>query len=361
VQEDNERNDVEIIDVDRLEQDRSVRYRGGSQERTSTHTCIGISITFPPGQNHHTSYPFGLHQQRILPWDYHSVNDRFYVQSKDCARQVLPSSANDETSQKACTACEGLRENNIYAGIVDRIHEGAHENTPLMYHPIGGLVEIVRRKINHINQLQLTTLNQTRKLTGKAATLDDHKQWILAVASGRADRVAALVQAGIKRKAGVRGLIADYELAAKRLYKPKSYSKEEIMKSIVMLRLGGSRVAEFAHHALALPSVTVARRNTVLRPLQVSPSWPTIAEVEANIKSCLEPLSHMPVKVRHQVLMLDEIAIEKRPRWDDRTNMILGVCREHSKAIPLEFNTEKELDLLCDGLDNGSIHLASEV
>ena len=67
----------------------------------------------------------------------------------------------------------------------------------------------------------------------------------------------------------------------------------------------------------------------------------------------------MPVKERHQVLMLDEIAIEKRPRWDDRTNMILGMCREHSKAIPLEFNTEKELDLLCDGLDNGSIHLAS--
>ena len=53
-----------------------------------------------------------------------------------------------------------------------------------MYHPIGGLVEIVRRKVNHINQLQLTMLNQTRKLIGKAAALDDHKQWILAVASG---------------------------------------------------------------------------------------------------------------------------------------------------------------------------------
>ncbi len=138
---------------------------------------------------------------------------------------------------------EGLWKNNIYAGIVDQIHEGTHENMPLMYHPIGGLVEIVRCKINHINQLQLTTLNQTRKLTGKVAALDDHKQWILAVASGWADRVAALVQAGIKQKAGVRGLIADYELAAKRLYKPKSYFKEEIMKSIIMLQLGGSHVA----------------------------------------------------------------------------------------------------------------------
>jgi len=29
-----------------------VWYRGGSQGRTSTHTCIGIFITPPPGQNH---------------------------------------------------------------------------------------------------------------------------------------------------------------------------------------------------------------------------------------------------------------------------------------------------------------------
>jgi len=113
----------------------------------------------------------------------------------------------------------------------------------------------------------------------------------MAVASGRVNRVAALVRAGLSRKAGVRGLIAEYERAALKLYKPKGYSKQDTMRSIVMLRLGGARVAEFAHRAMSLPSVTVARRNTVLCPLIVSPSWPTEAEIEQNIQACLEPLA----------------------------------------------------------------------
>jgi hypothetical protein len=59
--------------------------------------------------------------------------------------------------------------------------------------------------------------------------------------------------------------------------------------------------------------------------------------------------------------MLDEIAIEKRPWWDDCTNMFFGACHEHSTTIPLEFSTKKELDLFCDSLDSGDVHLASKV
>jgi hypothetical protein len=57
-----------------------------------------------------------------------------------------------------------------------------------------------------------------------------------------------------------------------------------------MLWLGGARVAEFAHRSMSLPSPRTARRNTIIRPLVVSPSAPTVAEVEANIISCLEAL-----------------------------------------------------------------------
>ena len=328
-----------------------------TRKKTTVRTCSGICLVFPSKQNPHTSYPFGLHAQRAIPWDYHSINDNFYLQSKACRKFAAD-------LKECCLACEGLRSDHLYKGIVDRIHEGVHENTPLAYQPIGGLVKIVRQKARQISQLELTQSNDARKLLGKASALDDHKQWILAVASGRVDRVAALVKTGLSRKTGIRGLIAEYERAALKLYKPKGYSEQDIMRSIVMLRLGGARVAEFAHRAMSLPSVTVARRNTVLCPLIVSPSWPTATEIEENMRSCLEPLaqqsSETHPKIQHQVLMLDEIAIEKRPRWDDWSNMILGICREHSGTVPLEFNSEKELDLLCDGLDANTVHLASE-
>jgi hypothetical protein len=99
-------------------------------------------------------------------------------------------------------------------------------------------------------------LNDSRKLQGKAAVLDDHKQWILAIASGCVDRVASLVQAGLKHHAGIRSLILQYEGTADKLYKPKGFTNEDIMQSLVMLRLGGARVAKFAHRSLSLPNLT---------------------------------------------------------------------------------------------------------
>lgn len=249
---------------------------------------------------------------------------------------------------------------------MDRIENGAHENIPLVYHGVGGLVALARRKNDQLNRLQLSKLNDSQKLMVKAGALEDHKQWILAIASGRVDRVAPLVQAGLKHRAGIKTLVQQYERAADKLYRPKGYTNEDIMRSIVLLRLGGARVAEFAHRSLSLPSVTTIRRNTVLKSLVVSPSTPTTADIEANIVSCyaLEASSTPNSKslgVIHQIVMLDELAVEKRVRWDDLHNKFQGTCREHNHQIPLDFTSEKELDLLCDAIGEDKVHLATEV
>ena len=108
-----------------------------------------------------------------------------------------------------------------------------------------------------------------------------------------------------------------------------------------------------------------------MRLLIVSTAQPTVQEIGANIQACEEMREAYYNKIPsneqneseivHQVLMLDEIAMEKQPRWDDKTNMFMGICREHGHEIPLEFCNEADLDLLCDALDQGRVHLASEV
>jgi hypothetical protein len=147
------------------------------------------------------------------------------------------------------------------------------------------------------------------------------------------------------------------------------------MRSIVLLRLGGARVAEFAHRSLSLPSLTTIRHNTVLHALVVSPSFPTPTEIEANLRSCYaawgsicESHSGPGLGLRggtqtiiHEVIMLDELATEKRVRWDDSTNKFLGTCHEHNHNIPLDFTLEKELDMLCDAIAHDQVHLALEV
>ena len=161
---------------------------------------------------------------------------------------------------------------------------------------------------------------------------------------------------------------------AEKLYQPKGYTNEDLMRSIVMLRLGRARVAEFAHHSLSLPSITTTRRNTVLQPLIVSLSVPTGAEIEENITLCYSSLGGTDNNILntcatsvglvqglvHQVLMLDELAIEQRIHWDDSTNKFLGVCCEHGYEVPLDFTSEQELDILCNAITNDKLHLASE-
>jgi hypothetical protein len=328
--------------------------------------CEGILVVFPTGKNEHTSYPFGLHSERSIPWNYRSIDDSFYIQAKSCQRSSSEAGG-------VCGNCQKLTSTTLYRGIIDRIEYGAHENIPLVYHGIGGLVTLARRKSDQLNQLQLSKLNDSQKLLVKAGALEDHKQWILAIASGRVDRVASLVQAGLKHRAGIKTLVRQYERAAEKLYQPKGYTNEDIMRSIVLLRLGGARVAEFAHRSLALPSLTTIRRNTVLKTLVVSPSTPTATDVEANIISCYALSSTTPrnpgnpeqdpepLGVIHQVVMLDELAVEKRVRWDDLHNQFQGTCREHNHQIPLEFTSERELDLLCDAIAENKVHLATEV
>lgn len=46
-------------------------------------------------------------------------------------------------------------------GIMDRIKYGAHENIPLVYHGVGGLMTIVRQKNDTVSQLRMSKLNDS--------------------------------------------------------------------------------------------------------------------------------------------------------------------------------------------------------
>lgn len=131
----------------------------GSLEGGRKARCEGIFVEFPHGKNHHTSYPFGLHSERNIPWDYRSTDDKFYIQAKLCRKPLI-------SKGSACEDCRALASTSLYVGIMDRIRNGVHENAPLVYHGVGGLIEIARRKTEQVQQLRLTKLNASRKLLG---------------------------------------------------------------------------------------------------------------------------------------------------------------------------------------------------
>ncbi|KAF7336983.1 hypothetical protein MVEN_02134800 [Mycena venus] len=59
--------------------------------------------------------------------------------------------------------------------------------------------------------------------------------------------------------------------------------------------------------------------------------------------------------------MVDELKVEERLRWDSLTNMILGLCHEHSAHLPLEFKSENKPKLVIQALGGATTHLTVEV
>ncbi|KAH9048708.1 hypothetical protein EDB84DRAFT_1434118 [Lactarius hengduanensis] len=227
--------DLDVIDIDKIEDIvREVELRAehkGKQkvgacrvahkihEPAKRWPCEGILVAFPEGTTHHQSYPLAC-------------------TAKLCQKMSF-------TEGRACENCRKLTSSTLFSGIMDRIQYGTHENIPhlsdavgvrscselfgvslnsskqlqtptaitdaFMYHGIGALIVI-------IEQLRMSKLNDSRKLLMKVGALEDHKQWILAI-----------------HQVGIKTLIQQYERAAEKLYKPKGYTNEDIMRSIVLL------------------------------------------------------------------------------------------------------------------------------
>jgi len=323
-------------------------------ESTSA-SCTGIIVNIPPGMSTHSAYPFGLHDELGDPWDYSVVAGQLTLRARGCRKKPRP-------GKDKCVDCNGLSQNPTLQGVLDRIEFGVHENSRLAYHGVGGLVKIVRKRTAQVNSLRLQKLNDSRKLMGKVTALDNHKEWIMAISSSKVERVDRLIRNGLKRRLGIRSMIDMLENAAKKVYRPKNYSEEDMLHGLLFWRLGGGRVAEFAH-SLDLPSLRTLRRNTIVSPIIASAAFPTVLEIQQNTHACIGSIADLlrDTSLVHQILMFDELKVEERLRWDDKTNMIQGVCREHGKVASLEYTSRHEVDLLFDMLEQEEVHFSTNV
>ena len=318
--------------------------------------CPGYRLTFPPSQQAHTSYPFGLHTLLSLPWDYSTRRKGFFLTSHSCAGKAK--------ANGPCHTCATLEQNKYVRNIITRYTDGVHENAPFVYHGIGGLIDIVHRKSSEIDRLRLHRLNDIRKLAGKEGIIEVHKQMLLALSTQCIPRIDRVLRVGFRNGAGIHTMLSIIKKAGEGTYHPKGFDEEEELQALLLLRLGGACVAGIAHRVFGTPSVSTIRSRTTVPQILPSPSFPTHYEVLKNIASTFEGILDMmraSQNLLHGILMFDKLAIEKRPRWDDKSNKFLGVCHEHGHATSLEFTSEDDLVMLWNELESGKIHLSHEV
>ncbi|KAJ7684072.1 hypothetical protein B0H14DRAFT_3675304 [Mycena olivaceomarginata] len=304
--------------------------------------CEGFVFPLQDNQTVSAAYPLLLHDKGILPWDYAVRRGILYLTAYTCTGKQRP-------GYKSCGPCADLDKNNMLKGIIARNVNGVPENANLMYYSPAALTEIVRKKNVIIQNLRLGLLTSSRNLLTQSATMSDYKRFVVAIGSGKVQRVDRVVCASLKQKRGIRSMIDTFIRASKGLYNPAK-TEEGDMVGVVMLKMAGVRVAEIAHRALGLPGVTTLRNRMITPPLTASPGVPQVAEIQKNIDACFTGITDALIskKVVHLIIMLDEIAVEGRIRWDPTTNFFLGVCRQHALNVGLEFNGEQDLDELMD-------------
>ncbi|EDR03916.1 uncharacterized protein LACBIDRAFT_331070 [Laccaria bicolor S238N-H82] len=162
--------------------------------------------------------------------------------------------------------------------------------------------------------------------------------------------------------ASVFSIIEKVDDAAKRKYSPCGYIQQDFEQAFLIYKLGGRSAANIAHRSLGIPSIDATKQHITSKPLQASPGFPTLAELMSNLEHCYPKAGtqDLTTPILPVSMLIDELKVQGRLRWEPRTDYILGVCREHSHQCALEFRSLIQADAVADCLRNEVVHLAKE-
>ncbi|KAG8711009.1 hypothetical protein FRC08_016445 [Ceratobasidium sp. 394] len=116
-----------------------------------------------------------------------------------------------------------------------------------------------------------------------------------------------------------------------------------------------------------LPSISTIHSRLTLPRLLPSIGFPTPLELTENIKSFFGQVKDDSTQLSCTgvSVMIDELAMEPRPRYDTHQDTVIGLCREHAALVDLRDLTTKSdpIDALLRTkslLDSGQCHRATE-
>ena len=199
---------------------------------------------------------------------------------------------------------------------------------------------------------------------GYEGVIDIHKQMLMALSMQCIPRIDQVLHVMFNHGKGIHSILELIKKAAKGTYHPKGFDEEDDLQALLFLWLGGTWVADIAHHIFGTPSVSVVCTCTTIPQILPSPAFLTHFEIEHNIAACFKGILNIlgtSGQCTHAILMFNELAIEKWPQWDNKSNKVLGVCCEHGQGTSLEFTSEDDLHMLWDELKSEKIHLVHKV
>ena len=327
--------------------------RLSAQDMQNAPACLGAPYSFSNTQNMYIDYPWALHAELSLEWQPEVINEHLYLRSLRCTRTAKL------WATPVCDSCAHLLSHPIVIAIKARAMNGCSEKTNRSYYTIQQLHELLDYRVAQVKSLKVHSLNQGRAIASRASVLNDFNRFLMAVSSGKVERMSALVSVALRNGVGLSGIIERIERAMNHSYSPRSYGTLDYEKGILALRLGGAQLLNLLHRSSGFPHTRTIQRHTFVPRLQASSGIPMESEIRHNIAAT--SLFNLPKRIG-ATLMFDEIALKKALRFDIHHNRILGLCREHtSNHCSVDFTTYEDAEAILHVLQAGKIHMASEV
>lgn len=268
-------------------------------------------------------------------------------------------------TERLCGLCGGLAKNGVVQGILDRMSHGAHKSTTYAYLGCNDLVTALKKKSEQNGFLRFNALNQTLAILRQKESLSDHKHLMVAIANEDVPRVARVVYIALKKKRGIVTVLEQVMEAARGIYSVKSFTEKEQLLVLLLWRLGGDRIGHIRYQALGLPSVSTLRDRSVKIRVLPSIGKPTAELVSQNLRAVLagvmEILRENHAVIRHVVVMLDELATERRVRYCCWNNKIYRLYRAHGDRVSQDFTSMDNVQEMFEAVDKGEVCIASQI
>lgn len=125
------------------------------------------------------------------------------------------------------------------------------------------------------------------------------------------------------------------------------------------LILGGPKLVYAMSKVLNLPSIRTTQTKAAQRCVIVSVGYPVLEEVLKNLEG-LSDVSGTSSSPKGYVLMVDKVALEERPRYDDECDVVLGLCWEDIHKVDPSASSLENLREIQVALEEGTVHRAKE-
>ncbi|KAJ8473666.1 hypothetical protein ONZ45_g16214 [Pleurotus djamor] len=315
--------------------------------------CKGLLFEFSDNSIY-LSYPWHLHHYQQLSYHFTSVEakgTRFRIRSNNCLNLTV-------AGKSVCPRCEELNTSEEVSHLRERAASQPSSGTNYRFYSFQQLCELLIKKNTQINDLKLQCMNLSRKASSLNGRLSDHQLMMSIIAEKDIPGLQRIIAVAIQQNRSPGEIIRRIKRARDGLYSVKSFTQQDMDIATMGLIAGGPKLAYALAHAFSLPSVRTIQANLKQHRVIASVGFPLLSEALHNLEGLATRTS--TIGKRGYVLMVDECALEERPRFDSQRDAVLGLCREHCDIVDTtatSIETIREIEL---ALDEDSVHRARE-